>query len=373
MNLRTSIARRPWLLSVVIAVSVLAWMLSGGYSADATIAADGADTPEARNAPREVQVVTQRAERVTRNVELYGRTAPARGVRLKAETQGRVVEIVADRGTRVEAGEVIMRLDMRDREARLAEARSVLRQRELEFTGRDRLKPEGYVSETLLAEAAANLERARAEVKRAELDLEFRNVRAPFAGVVEERLVELGDFVQPADPLLDFVDTGRIIVTAAVAEQDVAAVRRQSQGTARLVTGEEISGRIRYLSPVADEATRTFTVELEIDNPDGDLAAGVTAALVIPTDEVLAQKVSPALLTLDEEGTLGIKIVDESDSVVFVPADVARSGNDGVWLTGLPEEATIITVGQGFVQSGEYVVKVPKPADAESITAGAPQ
>ena len=127
-------------------------------------------------------------------------------------------------------------------------------------------------------------------------------------------------------------------------------------------------GRIRYVAPVADEGTRTFGVELEVDNKDRALRAGGTAELRIPAESVLAHRVSPSLLTLDDAGNVGVKIINDAGKVEFVVADIALSTNEGVWLAGLPETATIITVGQGYVASGAAAVAVPE-SDAETAVA----
>ncbi len=119
-----------------------------------------------------------------------------------------------------------------------------------------------------------------------------------------------------------------------------------------------MTGRIRYISPVADPSTRTFNVELEVPNPGGDLPAGVTAEMKLPGGRVLAYKVSPALLTLNDEGEIGLKVVDEYDRVEFFAVEMALSEPDGVWVTGLPETAKIITVGQGYVSPGQSVESV---------------
>jgi multidrug efflux system membrane fusion protein len=95
---------------------------------------------------------------------------------------------------------------------------------------------------------------------------------------------------------------------------------------------------------------------------------GGTAELRIPAESVLAHRVSPALLTLDDAGNVGVKIISDGGKVEFVVADIALSSNDGVWLAGLPETATIITVGQGYVASGATVVAVPE-SDVETAVA----
>ena len=255
---------------------------------------------------------------------------------------------------------MIVRLDERDRSARLAQAEATVRQREVEFEARQRLSSSSYVSEAQLKEAVALLEAARAELTRAELDLEYMNIRAPFDGALQSRIVEVGDFVSRGDPIATFVDNRSIIVTADLSEFDAGYVAVGDEAEARLATGETVRGVIRYVAPVANEATRTYRVELEVDNADGRLRAGGTAVLRIPAETLYAHRISPALLTLDDAGNVGIKIVDDEGKVRFVVADIALSGADGVWVAGLPDTATIITVGQGFVADGSFVNAVPE-------------
>jgi multidrug efflux system membrane fusion protein len=361
-RLTAYLGNRPWIIALALGLAVVAWMASGHRPA-AEAPGPAARDPQAAAPLQQVQVRLQQAEAVYRDVTLYGRTAPARSVELKAETRGRVTAIGAERGEQVAAGEMLVRLDARDRDARLAEARATVYQREIEYEAQKPLLEQGYITEGQLAAGAANLERARAELRRAELDLQYMTVRAPFDGAVQDRMVEVGDYLDVGDPVATFVDDRTLIVTASVAEQDVAAVRDQPTAEARLITGERVEGRIRYIAPVAERSTRTFTIELELDNRDGRLPAGVTAELQVRAGEVLAHKMSPAVLTLNDEGVLGVKIVDAADEVVFHPADIVRSSSDGVWVAGLPERASIITVGQGFVRAGERVAAVPDQLD----------
>lgn len=348
---------RSWTYSAGIAILIAVWLLSGQFATDEP-AADGGVAATAGDAPAphgKVRVRTLAAENVTRTITVNGKTAPARIAQLSAETDGRVTSIGAERGANVERGTVIVRLDERDRSARLAEARATLKQREVEYAARRSLKASSYVSEAQLQEALAQLEAARAELTRAELDLEYMFVRAPFAGAIQERAVEVGDFLKVGDPIATFVDNRSIVVAANVSEYDARFVQAGASAEARLATGERVSGTIRYVAPVADQATRTFAVELEIDNRDGALRAGGTAELYIPAESVRAHRVSPSLLTLDDAGNVGVKIVNDDGAVEFVVADVALSSTDGVWLAGLPDNVTIITVGQGFVVSGAQV------------------
>jgi len=368
MQFIESLSRRPWLIAVGMTIIVGLWLASGTLQRKPETAAD-APASSAVAAAR-VQVRAQNAEPVTRTIRIYGRTAPARTVEMKAETSGRVTTLGVDRGERARAGQVLLKLDLRDRQARLEEARAGVSEHQSAWEAQQELKPQGYVSDTQLAETRAKLETAKAELIRAELDLDYMQIRAPFDGTVQERAVEVGDYVRAGDPVATFVDNTHLVVTGSIAEQDAGFVRVGEPATAALVTGEEVKGRIRYLAPVADEPTRTFTVELEIPNPTGALPAGVTAEMRIPGGEVLAYRVAPSLLTLDANGTLGIKTVNAQNEVEFHTIAIAHSEANGVWVTGLPESADIIVVGQGYVSAGQTVQTFDARPEPTALAAG---
>ena len=351
---------RPWLLSVGIALIVVAWLASGQMvpSKDATEASGTAVAMG--EMPSSVRVRRQSAEQIRRYIVVNGNTAPARTVKLAAETDGRVASLGLKRGHNGDRGALVVRLDERDRQARIAAARAVLNQRQAEYEARERLKSSSYVSDAQLKEARALLESARMELVRSELDLKYARIVAPFAGALLERQVEVGDFVSRGDPVATWVDNRRLVVTASLSEHDAVYVEAGQPAEARLATGEAVRGRIRFVAPVADHETRTFVVELEVDNGDGKRRAGGTAELRIAAETVLAHRIATSLLTLNDAGNVGIKIVTDDNRVRFVATDIAIADDNGVWLTGLPNEAVIITVGQGYVADGAVVTAVPE-------------
>jgi len=187
---------KSWLISAAITTAIALWLISGqigNENSDPDIAQVAEQETEARPG---VRVRRQTAEEVTRTIAVNGRTAPARVVDINAETDGRIVAVGRERGDRLDRGDVIVRLDERDRHARLAQASATVKQRELEFAAREKLQGERYVSEAQLQEAAALLEAAKAELTRAELDINYMVIRAPFDGALQERYVEIGDFVK---------------------------------------------------------------------------------------------------------------------------------------------------------------------------------
>ncbi|MEM7490643.1 MAG: HlyD family efflux transporter periplasmic adaptor subunit, partial [Pseudomonadota bacterium] len=137
-------------------------------------------------------------------------------------------------------------------------------------------------------------------------------------------------------------------------EAQVDRVSVGGQAGARLASGVEVTGEVTFLSRSADDLTRTFRVEVTVPNPDLSIRDGQTAEIVIETDATVAHLVPASALTLNDDGTLGVRTVE--DGVVgFMAVTLVRDSVDGVLLSGLPDEVDIITVGQEYVTEGVVV------------------
>ena len=354
-------------MASIVAVSVTLWMLTGyfggtGPSTDAN--AENAERTQAHSTLNRVAVQMSMAQTINREIVVSGRTEPNREVSLRAETEGKVIELFAERGTVVRSGEKIAVLDMRDRSARLEEAKAIIKQRELELDGAKKLKNQQFVSDTQIAEAFARLVSAQAALENIELDITHTILTAPFEAIMQERLVELGDYVKSGDTVAQLVDTDPLIVVGEINERDVATIETGGAGRAKLVNGDLVDGYIRYISPVADEKTRTFRVELAIENRHGMLRAGMTAEIRLDGEKSVVHSFSPALLALDDDGTIGVKVVDDAETVRFYPVQIIASSDAGISVTGLPDKVRLIVVGQGFVKAGEKVIPVINPSPA---------
>ncbi|MGA0805467.1 MAG: efflux RND transporter periplasmic adaptor subunit [Pseudohongiellaceae bacterium] len=356
----------PTLVALGIVAAVSLWMLSGlGSEPAANAGADGAPVASsglASGLPR-VRASTHVAHEISREVLINGRTGPDRRVELRAEAEGRVDRILVERGEAVGAGQLLFVLDSRDRDARLAEASSLVQQREIEYAAIQNLRGQKFSTEIQSAEALARLDAARAVRKGMELEIANASIEAPFAGVVQERQIEVGDFVRVGDSLAEFVDLDPIIITGNVNEREIGHIRMGGRGTAVLVDGREVQGEVRYISRVADAATRSFLVELAVPNPDNAIRAGVTARLRLYADSVRVHTLSSALLSLADDGTVGVKVVDERSIVRFYPVQIVGSTQEGLHVTGLPDSIQLITVGQGFVSEGQQVEAQPLSLD----------
>lgn len=359
---------RPIWIVLVIVVALAAWLASGMAGGDEPA---GEAAPKADQAqPVSVAVRTSTAEQVWREVELNGRTAPDRAVTLRAQTAGRIDSVNARRGARVEAGEVLARIALDDRGASRNEARAVVKQRRLQYEAVRKMSEKGYQTRTDLAQAKSDLEAAQAQLANIQQDIDNTVVRAPFAGVLETRPVEVGDYVAVGDEIARVIQQNPFVVRGDLAEKDVAFVEPGQPGRARLIDGSTVEGRVRYVATEADEATRTYPVELEVDNPGGRLVSGASAKLILPLEQVEAHEVAADLLTLDEAGEMGIKMIGEDGRVAFHGADIVKSSDERLWLGGLPESVRLITSGQGFVRAGD-AVQIVDDADAAAGAAGA--
>lgn len=351
---------RSYAIAFGIVGAIGLWMLSGAF-ADPKKEETAAPTQTAAVVAPKVQVRDFAAQELTRQISVRGQSQAVRIVELKAETAGRVIEVLAAKGAPVAKGDVIARLSPDDRPARLAELKAVIAQRERELNAAASLASRGYGPDLRASEARAALETAKAALARLEVDIANTEIRAPIDGTLDERDIEVGAYLRVGDRLGIVVDLDTILVVGSVAEREVPLLAVGSPGTAQLITGETLQGRIRFVSAAADPATRTFRVELEAPNENRRARSGVTADLRLPLAPVKGHRVSPAILTLDETGRIGVKAVDADGKVQFVPVQILSDSADAIWLAGLPDQVRLITVGQEYVVHGQAVTAVSPP------------
>jgi membrane fusion protein, multidrug efflux system len=356
--------KRSYLIAAAIAVAVVAWLATGLFVGDESDS--GTPTTAVEPAVPAVQVADLVAEVHERRLALFGRSEAHRKVQVSAETSGQVVEKVASKGQIVKAGDVLLRLGMEDRAARLREAEASVEQWQARSRASASLARSGFAAALQSAEDQAALEAARARLEAIRIEIARTEIRAPFDGVVDDIHVEEGNYVDAYDQVALVVDLDPIKVIAQVTEQYAGGVQPGSEADVRLVTGTSARGIISYVTRTGDPATRTFRVEVSIANADLKIAEGLTAEVVLPVGQALAHLISPAILTLDSSGAVGVKLVDDEGRVGFLPVEIVDDTPEGMWISGLPERSRVITVGQEFVREGQLV----RPVSAPTRTAG---
>lgn len=346
--------KRSYLIAGLIALAVGVWLATGFFSNDE----EGSETPAASATGPvvpAVQVADLVAEVHERRLVLFGRTEAQRKVQVRAETGGQVVEKVAEKGQAVKTGDVLIRLGMEDRSARLREAEALVEQWQAKAKASASLARSGYAAALQSAEDRAALEAARAQLEAVKLEIARTEIRAPFDGLIDDMGVEVGDYVEAYDQVALVVDLDPIKIVAQVTEQNADGIRVGREAAVRLVTGTTAHGTIGYVARTGDPATRTFRVEILAANGDARIAEGITAEVVLPVGQTLAHLVSPAILTLDDHGAVGVKVVDDEGQVQFLPIEIVDDTPEGMWISGLPERSRVITVGQEFVRDGQQV------------------
>lgn len=358
-------------------------------------------------------------------VTLRGQTQAFREVSLRAETSGQVVSDPVRRGSFVEEGQVMCRLDAGTREAalneararlaeaisrvpeaearvpeaearvvearaRVHEARARLEEAQLDVNAATRLSEGGFASEIRVASAMAavrgaeagiesaeaglksalsnletaasgiesskaGVESARSAVASAEREIARLTIKAPFHGVLETDTAELGSLLQPGELCATVMQLDPIMLVGFAPETQVARIKLGAPAHARLVTGERVAGEVSFLSRAADQQTRTFRVEVRVDNADLALRDGQTAQIEIEAEGAQAHLLPQSALTLNDAGALGVRTLDNENHVVFRAVSLLRDTPTGVWVSGLDEETDVIIIGQEFVDEGVKV------------------
>ena len=280
-------------ISLYILVPILLWMISGFFK------------EEERQKPTEtgdlfnVQTILSEASEYQPLIKLKASTKSEKRINVKAKTSGEVVKIGAIQGAYVEKDTVLCSLGI--------------------------------------------------------VELNRTEVKAPFSGFIEQ-IVKPGNFLERGQVCATIIQLDPITLIAGVPEYDINKVRIGQNVLVELVTGQKIKGKLTFVSKSASPDTRTFVVESQIENSDGKIKDGLTAEISIEIDKVMAHKISPSILLLNDEGKLGIRIVNKNKYAKFIEIIILEDSEEGLWVTGIPEEVEIVIQGQGFVEDGQEVI-----------------
>jgi multidrug efflux system membrane fusion protein len=345
-----------------------------------------------------VVVQTSVAASIDTAVRLRGETRAARVVDVKSETAAVVISEPLRKGQSVVTGEVLCRLDegargttleqaraqlieararVPEAQARLTQSQAQLSEARINQNASSKLNEGGFASTTRLANAEANvatalaavesaraglqaaqagIEAAQAAVATAEKEIERLTITAPFAGLLESDTAELGALLQPGELCATVIQLNPIKLVAFVPETEVARIKLGASATATLATGQSgVTGHVTFLSRSADPATRTFRVEVEVDNADEAISDGQTVDIQIAGEGTMAHLLPQSALTLNDDGILGIRAVNADAIVEFYPVTLLKDTSKGIWVGGLPESVDVIVLGQEYVIAGVEV------------------
>ena len=280
----------------ILASFLVIWMVSGSMVEEENFEKNNS----ALDTLSSVTIVNSKATNKSKILKSSGFTEADKFVQVRAEVSGRLIARPAQQGDYVEEGDLICQLYIAGREA-------------------------------------------------------YPKIVAPFSGYLETLRVEEGDFLSTGAVCAALIDPDPMLIVADIAEKDIAQVQLGSEARAKLISGRYISGEVTFIASSADKNTRTFRVEISVDNKDRTIRDGVSAEIYIKGKEEAAHKISPAILSLNDQGKLGVRTVTADNRVEFKEINILEDTNSGMWVSGLGEEARIITLGQEYVFQGQTV------------------
>jgi membrane fusion protein, multidrug efflux system len=316
--------------------------------------------PEAVKKAFRVAVVEARLVPHSRKLTISGRTEADRHGVITARTGGIVTELKIKRGTRVKEGEILAVLSDDARAAQVAQGKSLVFQRRTELESKRKLIDTGALPRLELVNMEAALKTAEAALAAAEAERDRGVVTAPWTGVVNDVMVEVGDaaFSFQGRELARMVSLDPMLAVVEVAERKLAGIKVGDMAEVRLVTGESASGRIRFVAKTASQTTRTYRVEIELPNADAKIPDGITAEVSVPLAPVPATRVPRSGLTFSSAGDLGVRTVGADGIVGFVPVTLVEGEQIYMWVGGIADGSRVIVQGQDFVREGQKVEAV---------------
>ncbi len=328
-------AERETIVRYIIAVAALATLLGAGC-AKAPAAAP-------REVARNVRILPLAATSLAEYHEIAGPVAPVRGADLAAEESGPVTALPVGKGARVRAGQVLVEQERTILRAEKEAAAAQLKTQDFNLDRARKLHEAVKVSDFDLLAAECARAQAAAAADIATERWERAAVKAPFAGIVAERFVELGAMVAAGQPVMRVIDPYRLKLAAYVTDTDIRWIRVGDPAEVALgEAGERGSGQVTWVGAEADVRTGKFPVEIEIPNPDLTLHSGVIGRARLPRHTLA--------------------------DVVVVPRDAVISGADGdhVYvvegdraarrLVTLGEDQGLLVVVRAGLQAGEKLV-----------------
>jgi len=304
---------------------------------------------------KKVGVVKVTAEPYRRTLIVSGRTEANKTVAVSSRGPGFVDDLPVAKGSTVAAGTVIARLADEGRSAALKQAEAQFAQRRAEFDAATRLTETGANPRLNLSASRVAVDAAAAALELARVEVDKKTLVTPVAGIVDQIPVERGQAIGDGRLVATVLSLDPIVVAAEVSERAVGRVTVGRPAEVRLVSGETVPARVSYVSRSAAERTRTYRIEVEAANPDNRIAAGLTAEIALPSEAVAAVRLPRSVLSLADDGTIGVRFVDDASRVAFATIELLDDTPQGLWLGGIPDGARVIVAGQEFVKVGEKV------------------
>jgi len=354
---------------------------------------------------KKVEIKEFTFSQIDQSIELQGQTTHNKKIDVKSETTGNITKITFNRGDKVSLGDELIKISIENRKEllnsakkdlerlsnefelneknkinKLSQNKELIKLYEIEFASAKQLIDKGLSSKSKLSLASFNLANARSDkvdiiinfesqrssieaqianvksqLKNIELDIENTSINSPFSGIISDKMIEESEYIIPGNPLFTIIDLNPIKIQGYLSEFDVNKVNLGTKALIENTNGVKKDGKISFISPSAETSTRTFEITIEADNSDLSFKSGITTKITIAGSELKAHKIPPSILTLHDDGTIGVKAVNEENIVILYPTTSVKDTIDGIWVSGLPDTVKLIVTGQEYVSVGESI------------------
>ena len=307
---------------------------------------------------KKVVVKKLQKESFTKTLKFSGFSEASRIVIIKSQVEGKVSSKSFEKGKFYKAGSQLVLIDPEDKIARLKEMEALLNQRKKEYEVAEKLFKKGFRSEVKLSESRTNFENALALYEKSQVELNNTKILIPFDSTIEDSFIELGDYVKKGDKIAKIVDLDPIFVKVNVTENVINNLKL-NQATSIIIADKSYEGLISYISKTSDPLTRNFRVEIKINNKKKQIISGLSSEVRINLSKEDAYFIPSSLISLDDQGKIGIKVVQEK-KVLFLTIDIISDTGNGYWVNSNSknnlEDYMLITQGHEYVMEGENVV-----------------
>ncbi len=406
--------KKSIIVALLIFILVIVWFLSGYFlerDSYRKISSDNNDNKVKTNSNAtdinkiQVEILLSNTSEIGQTIALQGQSLFNRFIDIKSETTGNITKKNFIRGDTIYKNDLLIEISIEDRnellnsfnkelskiekeiilnkekkENNILKVREQINLYQIEYNSAKELLDKGLGSESKLSLATLNLTQAktnlkdidinfqsqfinlesqleniRSKIKNTKLDIENTTILAPFDGIIESSYVEEGTYVRPGDMIVKIVDLNPIKIQGYISESDVNKIKLGKKANIEISNSQKKNGIITFISPVAETSTRTFEFIVEVNNDDLLFKSGQTTSISIDINSVNAHKISPSILTLQDDGSVGIKALNNKNKVIFYPIKTVKDTIDGMWVTGLPDQVRIIISGQEYVTEGQIV------------------
>lgn len=355
-----SVAATPAACAFILTTLVSLLMATGSFAADAV----------------PVVVTTVQQQKIFRQVEVTGTVTSPSAAQLSLATSGLVAEVLAEEGDRVEAGAVLLRLDPELAELQWQSAQAVEQQAQnahadaqRRLREAQRLAPQRSIAETIVfglenevATDKAALDQAHADAAFQRALLDRHQLKAPFTGVISNKLTEQGEWVSPGQGVFELVATDGLRLDFAVGEDYLADLNpdTQVQFTLSAVPGRQFSGRVSAIVPVANPGARTFLLRVVATEENVPLIPGMSVRAVLQIATHDQGLVVPRDATLRfPDGRIIVWTVEKRDGALISRENPVQTGQtfDGQIeiREGLSAGAQVVIEGNETLQNGQRV------------------